>query len=175
MFVPLLNFAVSKHLVLSLALLMCFLCTSGHSNTGRRGRRQFVCDTPASSTWSIATSASSASSASSSATSRELELQRDDIISNLMLSPNNKPSPAGYEGGSMSVPKTATSRRQHGRRAAAAAPPQDREHVWSRGLNTKATSCAVCLGSVLFVKEAAKCQGQSGVISRKQHFIHIST
>ena len=33
-------------------------------------------------------------------------------------------------------------------------------HRFVNGLNTRATKCAVCLGSVHFVKQAAKCQGQ---------------
>ena len=33
-------------------------------------------------------------------------------------------------------------------------------HRFVNGLNTRATKCAVCLGSVQFVKQAAKCQGQ---------------
>lgn len=32
-------------------------------------------------------------------------------------------------------------------------------HRFVNGLNTRATKCAVCLGSVPFVKQAAKCQG----------------
>lgn len=32
-------------------------------------------------------------------------------------------------------------------------------HRFINGLNTRATKCAVCLGSVPFVKQAAKCQG----------------
>ena len=34
-------------------------------------------------------------------------------------------------------------------------------HRFVNGLNARATKCAVCLGSVHFVKQAAKCQGQS--------------
>lgn len=33
-------------------------------------------------------------------------------------------------------------------------------HRFVTGLNTRATKCGVCLGSVQFVKQAAKCQGQ---------------
>ena len=32
-------------------------------------------------------------------------------------------------------------------------------HRFINGLNTRATKCGVCLGSVPFVKQAAKCQG----------------
>lgn len=33
------------------------------------------------------------------------------------------------------------------------------QHQFATGLNTKATKCALCLGSVLFVKVASKCEG----------------
>lgn len=33
-------------------------------------------------------------------------------------------------------------------------------HRFVTGLNTRATKCGVCLGSVHFVKQAAKCQGR---------------
>ena len=75
----------------------------------------------------------------------------------MMMSPHTKPPATGCHGGSMSVPKTS----RHGGRPRTERAKQPADHVWSRGLNTKATSCSVCLGSVLFVKEAAKCQGES--------------
>ena len=34
-------------------------------------------------------------------------------------------------------------------------------HRFVTGLNSRATKCSVCLGSVHFVKQAAKCQGKS--------------
>lgn len=121
--------------------------------SSRGGRRGFVNsgDTPSSSTWSI----------SSAPSAKHLEAEREEILNTLMLSPNNKQGPAGYQGGSMSVPKTV----QHGgrgKRGKARAAAESKQHRFTTGLNSKATNCAVCLGSVLFVKMAAKCSGWWG-------------
>ena len=36
-------------------------------------------------------------------------------------------------------------------------------HRFVTGLNTRATKCGLCLGSVHFVKQASKCQGERGL------------
>ena len=107
--------------------------------------------------------------ASSSSSSRDAEQQREEILNDLMLSPHATKSGPGQggpgQGGSMSVPKT----QKGGGRARRDKSRPRKEHRFHTGLNTKATNCAVCLGSVLFVKQAAKCEGQcrTGVCSIK--------
>ncbi|XP_021365969.1 citron Rho-interacting kinase-like [Mizuhopecten yessoensis] len=61
-----------------------------------------------------------------------------------LLTPSVKRSSSVY---SYSLPQTASQRMHH-----------NIPHRFITGLNTRATKCAVCLGSVPFVKQASKCQ-----------------
>lgn len=63
--------------------------------------------------------------------------------SSALLTPSTKRSTC------MLAPPMATPQRMH----------HKIPHRFVNGLNTRATKCAVCLGSVHFVKQAAKCQG----------------
>lgn len=45
-------------------------------------------------------------------------------------------------------------------------------HRFVAGLNTRATKCALCLGSVHFVKHASKCQGKFWLMSHKFYLIN---
>ena len=96
-------------------------------------RRRFVTDTPSSSLWSIASSASSTPSSASRDASASRR-HRENVA----------------------VPKTT---RDAHKRAVTSAKSQ--KHRFVTGLNTKATNCGVCLGSVLFVRTCAKCEGLS--------------
>ena len=84
-------------------------------------------------------------------------------LSALALSPSAQPSPGStaFSSGS-SLPDVETETMQ---RTPSCRPKKERmhhniPHRFVTGLNSRATKCSVCLGSVHFVKQAAKCQGE---------------
>ena len=70
-------------------------------------------------------------------------------INALALSPSYQPSPSGSHTERTSPVARPKKERMH----------HNIPHRFLTGLNSRPTTCAVCLGSVHFVKQAAKCQG----------------
>ena len=64
---------------------------------------------------------------------------------------------------SMAVPKTP---RDTSKRVV-----KTQKHRFVTGLNTKATNCGVCLGSVLFVRTCAKCEGDVQSLTLSSHVV----
>ena len=79
-------------------------------------------------------------------------------VSALVMSPTSQPSPGAPLHRSMENLSTqpSTNRRPNSERMHHKIP-----HRFITGLNSRATKCAVCLGSIHFVKQAAKCAGKS--------------
>ena len=99
-------------------------------------------------------------------------------LSALVMSPSLQPSPGAplYHrsmenlcgpGGAPSplpalVPKSPAVRTRRQPKAAEERMHHSIPHRFVTGLNSRATKCAVCLGSIHFVKQAAKCAGRLG-------------
>ena len=93
----------------------------------------------------------------------QLDLKRVSATEALTLTPTTRSASMTSSSSSYAVPKTT----QGGLKPSKARMHHNIPHHFVTGLNSRATKCAVCLGSVHFVKQAAKCQGEcDGTIIR---------